>query len=204
MRHLGSLIVLLSALAQGEEPQPAVLHLLTNPPGAAITIDGKLVGLSPRSETLSPGVHTLSAEQSGASSSQTISLIAGEERKLTLFIVPPLTPRAAPVAGLITFGGGALVFGLGLLLQLPAREAGRAVSLLYQRGGGWDDPAQRLEQAGLSAQTWSWFFAGAGVAVMASGLIVLGVQLFGRRADLPVLVLVPLSGGGVLGWGATW
>lgn len=204
MRPLCSLLVLLSALAQGEEPQPAVLHLSTSPPGAAITIDGKLVGLSPRSETLSPGVHTLSAEQSGAIAAQTISLIEGEERKLTLFILPPLTPRTAPVAGLVTFGGGALVFGLGLLLQLPAREAGREVSLLYQRGGGWDDQAQRLEQSGLSAQTWSWFLAGAGVAIMASGLVVMGVQLFGRRADLPVLALSPIFGGGLLTWGANW
>ncbi len=178
--------------------------MITSPASAAITIDGKLVGLSPRSETLTPGVHTLSAELSGAITSQTISLIAGEERKVTLTIVAPFTPRPAPVAGLLTFGGGALALGVGLLLQLPARAAGREVSLLYQRGGGWDDQARRLEESGLSAQTWSWLFTGAGVAVMASGLIVMGVQLFGHRNDLPVLVLVPIAGGGALSWGAKW
>ena len=180
------------------------LHVETVPPGAAISIDGALVGLSPRTETLTPGVHTLTAELGGATISSTISLTEGEERKLTVSLHAWLPPRPAPVAGLVTFGGGALAFGLGLLLQIPAREAGRAVKVLFDRGGGWDDGAQKLEAQGLSAQTWSWFFTGAGLAVMASGLVVSGVQLFGHRTDLPMLVLLPTRDGALVSWGARW
>ena len=180
------------------------LHVETVPPGAAISIDGALVGLSPRTETLPPGVHTLTAELGGATTSQTISLVEGEERKLTLSLIASLPPRPAPVAGLVTFGGGALAFGLGMLLQISAREAGAMVKLLFERGGGWDDGARKLEADGLSAQTWSWFFTGAGLAVMASGLVVSGVQLFGHRTDLPMLVLLPTRDGALVSWGARW
>ncbi|MDP1825227.1 MAG: PEGA domain-containing protein [Archangium sp.] len=204
MRRLAFLLVFVSAAAPGVEADRSLLIVATSPPGAAITIDGVLAGLSPRSETLAPGVHTVTAELQGAVVSQTISLVAGEERRLTLSLVHAFPPRPAPIAGLVTLGGGALGFGLGLLLQLPARAAGREVSLLYERGGGWDESARRLEASGLSAQTWSWFFTGAGVAVMAAGLLVTGLQLFGPRTDLPALVFVPTSGGGVLSWGARW
>ena len=78
------------------------------------------------------------------------------------------------------------------------------MSRLFVQGGGWDANAEKLEQAGLSAQGWSWFFTGAGLAVMASGLIVTGVQLFGPRTDLPMLAFVPLAGGGLLSWGLRW
>lgn len=199
---MGLLCALLAVLASNANN--GKLHVVTSPPGAAISIDGTLVGLAPRSETLAPGVHTVTAELQGAVVSQTISLAAGEDRKLTLSLVHAFPPRPAPVAGLVTLGGGALGFGLGLLLQLPARAAGREVSLIYQRGGGWDETARKIEAAGLSAQTWSWFFTGAGLAVMASGLLVTGLQLFGPRTDLPALVFVPSSGGGMLSWGARW
>lgn len=198
------LVAAVADAAEGELPPSAQLHIVTTPPGAAISIDGVLVGLSPRSETLRPGVHTLTAELSGANRSLTISLAAGEERKVVVALALPQTPRPAPVVGLVTFAGGALSFGLGLLLQLPARAASREVSLLFERGGGWDDQAEQLEQGGLSAQGWSWFFTGAGAAVMASGLIVTALELFGARPDLPALTFVPLQGGGAFSWGARW
>lgn len=196
------LLLAFSTLAMAEER--AQLQITTTPAGAAITIDGQLVGLSPRTEALAPGVHTLTAELSGALTSQTLSLTEGERRKVTIELQPVLSPRPAPIAGLITTAAGALSLGVGLLLQIPAREAGQQVHLLFERGGGWDDAAQRLERAGLSAQGWSSFFTGAGLVVIASGLIVTGIQLFGPRADLPGLVLLPTPQGAVLTWGTRW
>jgi hypothetical protein len=197
-------MLVLPASALAAESERAEVRVTTSPPGAAITLDGALVGIAPRTETLSPGVHTVTAELSGAVTTQTLSLRAGEVRTVTLSLVPLNPPRAFPVVGAVTFGGGALALGLGLLLRIPAHTAGLAVSGLYQSGGRWDDQALQLEQAGLSAQTWSWFFTGAGVAVMASGLIVAGLELFGHRSEIPSLVFVPLSGGGVLGWATRW
>ena len=196
---MGPLLLMLVVFAA--EP---TLHIETVPPGAALTIDGALVGLSPRTETLTPGVHTLTADLGGATTSQTISLFDGEARKLTLSLIASRPPRPAPVAGLVTLGGGALAFGLGLLLQVPAREAGNQVKLLFERGGGWDDGARKLEDNGLSAQNWSWFFTGAGLAVMASGLVVCGIQLFGHRSELPMLVLLPTRDGALAAWGTRW
>lgn len=205
VRYLLSVLLVLSAAASAVEPDRAELHVTTSPPGAAITLDGALVGLSPRTETLSPGVHTLTAELSGALTSQTVSLVAGATRAVTLSLVP-LTPpaRPFPVIGTVTFGGGALALGVGLLLRFPAQAAGRAVSGLSQRGGSWDDQARELEAAGLRAQSRSWFFTGAGLAVMASGLIVAGLEWFGHRTGMPALVLLPTAGGGMLSWGARW
>lgn len=201
MRGLVSLLLVLPAAAFAVEPDRAEVRITTSPPGAAVTLDGTLVGLAPRTETLSPGVHTLTAELSGALCSQTISLAAGETRLVTLTLVPLTAPaRPFPVIGSVTFGGGALVLGVGLLLRIPAQAAGRAVSVLYQRGGSWDAQARELEASGLRAQTWSWFFTGAGVAVMASGLIVTALELFGHHPALPALVLVPTAGGGILSW----
>ena len=198
-----SLGFVISTLAMAEER--AQLQITTTPTGAAITVDGQLVGLSPRTESLSAGVHTLTVELAGAITTQTLALTEGETRKLTIELNPALTPRPAPVAGLITTAAGALSFSLGLLLQIPAREAGQQVRLLFERGGAWDTTAQRLEQSGLSAQGWSYFFTGAGVAVITSGLIVTGLQLFGRRTELPGLVLLlPTSRGGLLTWSTCW
>lgn len=197
-----SLLLVISTLAMAEDQ--AQLVITTTPAGAAITIDGQLVGLSPRTESLAPGVHTLTAELAGASTSQTISVATGETRKLTIALERVLSPRPAPLEGLITTAAGALSFGLGLLLQIPAREAGQRVHRLFERGGAWDATAQRLEQSGLSAQGWSYFFTGAGIGIFASGLIVTGLQLFGSRADPPGLVLLPTPHGGLLTWSTRW
>ncbi|MDP2269253.1 MAG: PEGA domain-containing protein [Archangium sp.] len=197
-----SLLLVASTFVMAEER--AQLVITTTPAGAAITIDGQLVGLSPRTESLAAGVHTVTAELSGAMTSQTLSLAEGETRKLSIALDAVLPPRPAPVAGLITTAAGALSFGVGLLLQIPAREAGQQVHLLFERGGAWDASAQRLEQAGLSAQGWSFFFTGAGVAVIASGLLVTGLQLFGHRTDFPTLALLPTPQGGLLTWSTRW
>lgn len=204
MRRLLSLLLVFPAAAFAVEPEQAELRITTSPPGAAITLDGVLVGISPRTERVAAGVHTLTAERSGAVSAQTLSVTAGEVRPVTLSLEALLAPpRPFPLKGTLTFGGGALALGLGLLLQEPARAAGRQVSLLYEKGGGWDGPAREVEAAGLRAQTWSWFFTGAGLAAMASGLVVTGLEWFGHR-DLPLLVVLPQVGGGLLCWGGRW
>lgn len=199
MRGLASLLVLISATVHAAE-----VHIVTTPPGAAISVDGALVGLSPRTETLKPGVHTLTAELAGAVASQTLSVTEDEVRTVTLALVAVASPPLPfPVIGAVTFSAGALALGAGLWLQGPAREASQQVSGLYQHGGGWDAQAQEVEAAGLRAQTWSWFLTGTGAVVMASGLLAAGFELFGHR-QLPVLVLLPQASGALLCWGVRW
>lgn len=199
-RVIGLALVLLLAQPSGT----ARLQIVTTPPGAVISIDGELAGLAPREEVLRPGVHTIVAELKGALTvSETVSVVDGEARVLRLSLLPEARgPRGAPVAGLITTGLGAAVLTAGLLLRFPAEDAARQMSVLYRRGGGWDDAAAQLELQGLSAQSWSWIFTGAGAAILASGLIVTAVQWFG--APLPPLAVVPVSGGATVVWGAAW
>lgn len=204
MRRLLPWLLLLPAAALAVDAEHAEIQVRTVPAGAAVSIDGVLVGLSPRTETLSPGVHTLTAESGAAISSQTISVVAGEVRSVTLTLTSLTPPRLFPVAGVGTFAGGAVALGLGLLLQAPARAAGREVQGLFERGGGWDEPARALEAAGLRAQTWSWIFTIGGAAAMAAGLLVTGLQWFGPRTDLPALALLPTPEGALLSWGARW
>jgi hypothetical protein len=197
-------LVLLSLLSQA--PERATVHVITTPAESVISIDGELKGLAPRDEQLMPGVHTVLAELNGAqATSVTISVVAGEERTLKLELLPEhASPRPFPVAGVVTAGGGVLVLTLGLLLRIPAEAAGRQVTALYARGGGWDDAAREIEAQGLSAQTWSWFFTGAGAGITASGLIVAAVQWLAPQAPLPRLTFTPLLGGGYARWSVEW
>ncbi len=197
---MGLALVLLLAQPSGT----ARLQIVTTPPGAVISIDGELAGLAPREEVLRPGVHTVVAELKGALTvSETVSVVEGEARVLRLSLSPEAPgPRELPVAGLITTGLGAVVMTGGLLLRFPAEDAARQVSALYRRGGGWDDAAAQLELQGLSAQSWSWIFTGAGAAILASGLIVTAVQWFGPA--MPRLAVVPAAGGATVVWGAAW
>ncbi len=198
------LLVLAPLLAVADEPRPARLRIVTSPEAAAITIDGHLAGLSPRDEVLAPGVHTLVAELAGAPTlTQTFSLAEGEVRTLKLaFSSGPGTATPFPVAGLVTGLAGGAALTVGLLLRFAAEDAARQVNALTDRGGGWDQGGQQREAAGLRAQTWSWFFTGAGSALLASGLVVLVLQL--RGPGLPTLTLVPTGGGAFVSGSFAW
>lgn len=195
-----ALVLVLSVAARAED---ATLRILTEPAGAAVSLDGALVGLSPREERLRPGVHTVTAERSGVAVTETLSLTAGEQRTVRLRLTALVTPpRTFPVAGTVTFCGGSLALVAGLLLQGPAREAAAQVSLLSARGGGWDAAARQLEAQGLAAQTWSNVLLWGGAGVMVSGVVTAVLELMVKAP--PPLVLLPVGGGAVFSWGMPW
>jgi hypothetical protein len=198
--RLHALVLVLSAAAPAED---ATLRIVTDPAGAAVSLDGALVGLSPREERLEPGVHTITVERSGVAVTETLSLTPGEQRTVRLRLTALVTrPRPFPVAGAVTFCGGSLALVAGLLLQGPAREAAAQVSLLYARGGGWDAAARQVEAQGLAAQTWSNVLLWGGAGVMLSGVVTAVLELMVKAP--PALAVFPVSGGAGLSWGARW
>lgn len=207
MRGLVAAVVLVCAVARAEDEAPAAastLLVVSVPQGAVISIDGALMGLAPRTETLAPGVHTVTAELGDAQVQQTLTLAPGQQRTLTLRLAPAVVPRPFPTAGVLTSAGGAALLGVGLLLRIPAHEAGVRVSALYRQGGGWDQAASALESAGVSAQTWSWICTVAGAGVLASGLVVTALQLFGGLGSPPPLALLVSPQGAMLAWSGNW
>ncbi|MGV3624929.1 MAG: hypothetical protein ACO1OB_29180, partial [Archangium sp.] len=75
---------------------------------------------------------------------------------------------------------------------------------LFANGGGWDANAQRIENDGIAAETWSWVLVGVGVATVASSIIVSLVELFGGPHDGPKLALIPLRDGAFVSGAFAW
>ncbi len=73
--------------AGAPEPKPALLSIETTPPKATVTLDGKVVGVTPLKDVEVPaGEHTLvvSAKKPKVEVSQTLSFAEGEVKKMTL------------------------------------------------------------------------------------------------------------------------
>lgn len=205
MRLYAVVLCIISCGAWAQALAPARLKVRTNAAEAVITIDGEVRGLAPRTETLAPGVHTIVAEAKGVPEiTQTVSLVSGEERTVTIDFTYPIAPRPFPAIGTLMVVAGGVLFSGGLLLRGRAEDAAVQVSRLFERGGGWDANAQQIENDGLAAQNWSWILAGTGVATVISGLIVGALELFGAPAGRPTLVLVPTPGGAMVSGALTW
>lgn len=205
MRLHAVAVCIISWAAAAQEVAPGKLLIRTSADEAVITIDGETRGLAPRTETLAPGVHTIVAETKDAPPvSQTVSLTSGETRTLTLSFIPPARARPFPTVGTVMVATGGLIVAGGLLLRGPAEEAARKTSAAFQRGGGWDEFAQRLEHNGLVAETWSWLLLGLGVTTVVSGVVVGVLEHFGTPESGPKLVLAPIRGGAWVGGVFTW
>jgi serine/threonine protein kinase len=75
------------------------LQIRTEPAGATVTVDGRVLGKSPlTAEGLTPGQHTVTVENELGPVTQRVTIEAGTTASL---VVPMTTPRNAPVSGWI-------------------------------------------------------------------------------------------------------
>ena len=82
--------IALSPKLKQRAPTTARLTLATRPGGAAMSLDGKFIGVGPWSGTLQPGGHEVRASLKGwQDAKQEVVLIAGQERAVTIELVPP-------------------------------------------------------------------------------------------------------------------
>lgn len=198
-------LCIISSLAAAQEVAPGKLLIRTSAEEAVITVDGETRGLAPRTESLAPGVHTVVAETKDAPPvTQTVSIASGETRTVTLSFVPAARARPFPVVGTIMVATGGLIIASGLLLRGPAEDAARKTTEAFQRGGGWDAFAQRIEHDGLAAETWSWLLIGLGVTTVVSGVVVGIIEHFGAPDSGPKLVIAPTRGGAFVGGVFSW
>ncbi len=98
------------------EVKTARITLDSNPPGAALTVDGKAVGKGPWSGELDAGGHLVTATLDGfGKARQEVVLVAGQERRVSieLVVLPPAPEAERPVYKKWWFwtGVGAVVAG---------------------------------------------------------------------------------------------
>jgi hypothetical protein len=70
-----------------------VVHVQSDPPGAAVYVDGALRGTTPAAVTLAPGSHSLRVESEGRSTPLAVDVLAGRE---STHYITWATPAAAP------------------------------------------------------------------------------------------------------------
>jgi hypothetical protein len=82
--------IALSPKLKTKAPTTAKLTLSSKPNGASMSIDGKFIGVGPWTGTLQPGGHEVRATLKGwENAKQEVVLIAGQERAVTVELLPP-------------------------------------------------------------------------------------------------------------------
>jgi hypothetical protein len=130
---------------------PGRLLVESDPPGAAIVIDGRTVGPAPRELLLQPGRHRVRLRREGyLPVERSISAVSGQQDRLRLHLIAAPRPSRRPlkVAGWVGGGAGlaALVAGIALL-AVDGNQAdcggeqqvrgGQCPSVIDSAAGGW-------------------------------------------------------------------
>ena len=187
---------------------PGELTIESNPPGAVITMDGKLLGPSPVKETVPEGGHEVIAELEGYVTSRTEVLVsAGQARKVTVELEIERAKRTLhfPLVGTIIFAVGGLTIGGGALLENAAGANAKQVSTLFQKGGTWDTRYASLESNGKTDQTWGVVLLVTGSLLAATGAVVAIVQILtSDSGDESGFFFTPTTNGAYAGWRVSW
>lgn len=189
---------------------PADVTVESSPPGAIITVDGKLAGLAPTKVKLPPGGHEVLADLEGFATTRIeVVVSAGQSRKVTVTMERGGGGEGGggrrlrvPVAGLITLGAGLALVGGGAGLAVKAQADAKKVSDIFRTGGTWDATAISIESSGHAAQTWAWVLLVSGSAATVTGLIMSIVTLTqgGGDDDESAFFFTPTPEGATLGW----
>lgn len=193
-----------------KEVQPGQLTIESNPPGAVITMDGKVLGPAPVQQTVPEGGHEVIAELEGYVTSRTEVLVtAGQARKVTVELETERkkSPLKFPLLGTILFVGGGLVVGGGALLENGAAANAKQVSTLFQKGGTWDTRYQSIESNGKTDQTWGTVLFVTGSLVAVTGVVVAIVQILSADSgggEESGFYFTPTTNGAYAGWRTSW
>lgn len=132
---LATLIALGSPAGAGEDVgvtvtgegamQPEVGHVKfkSTPPGARITIDGQVIGVTPLDWDLPPGKHTIQMDKAGFEpQSRELIVVSNKTELFGMKLVPPGDEDGGSRSRLLPMGllaaGGALVIGGGVLIAI--------------------------------------------------------------------------------------
>jgi hypothetical protein len=177
---------LLKDTALRTQTRETVLEIRTVPAGAAVTVDGKQVGVSDLRHRASPGPHTVLVERTGyVPETRSVTLVEGETSKLALELRPTSTGRNPRIVPGIVIGAG-----------LAAVIGGSIVSFTAE-----DSP---------EGQKHKYVYSAPGIGVAMGGAIVAGagVYLWVRASRRPNKRAVPavstVPGGAVAGWATTF
>lgn len=192
-----------------KEVQPGELTIESNPPGAVITMDGKLLGPAPVKESVPEGGHEVIAELEGYVTSRTEVLVtAGQARKVTVELETERKKATVkfPLVGTVLFVGGGLVIGGGALLENGAAANAKQVSTLFQKGGTWDTRYAGIESSGKTDQTWGVVLFVTGSLIAATGAVVAIVQILTADSgdDSSSFYFTPTTNGAYAGWRVSW
>ncbi len=197
-----------------QDLKPVLITIESQPPGAVLTVDGKLAGVAPTQVELKPGGHEVVAENDGYQPARSEFVVtAGQARKVTVTMVAAGAsaagyssgPRRFPLAGAIITGSGLAAAGAGIGLAFASQGASKQVSDFYRTGGVWDAKWVATEATGQRAQTWSYVLVTTGSIAVLTGAIVTVVSLLSpadeEYSEESSFFLAPdAQGGATVGW----
>jgi hypothetical protein len=119
---------LVTALAEdlAPSPEPAIVSVVSSPPGATVSIDGVAVGHTPYEAEISEGPHTIRVEGDGHEAAErTIESRAGArvDEAFELRKSFPLSPKTETTIGWAALGvGAAAIIGGAVLVAIDGNE----------------------------------------------------------------------------------
>jgi hypothetical protein len=107
---------LMAALAGAGQTEVGRLRLTTTPAGARVTIDGRMLGLSPLDQSLSPGDHTVLVElPERTAETRRVTIYRTETTTLDIALAAPGRPERTLAYAAIGAGAAVLITGVVLL-----------------------------------------------------------------------------------------
>ena len=179
-RDMAKVLLSRTSAAQGK----TAIELRTVPPGASVTIDGKLVGASDATLPISAGLHQVQLQRSGyRAESRSITVAQGQTYKLAVTLTPERAGGTRfPLVPALVAGAGAIALVSGTIYSFTI------------------DPPSSYEQP-------RYLYSGPAIGLAAAGGAALGVGIYlwfrapkdgGGRVSAPTASL--RNGGGVVGW----
>ncbi len=195
-----------------KELVPGDLAIESNPSGATITVDGKVVGATPLKLSVKEGGHEVIAELDGYATARTEVLVTGgQSRKMTIELDAQVRKKKLklPLLGLGVTGGGVVLIAVGAIVTTSATGASNQVSALFKAGGKWDDRYAGIEAGGKSAQTWSTALMVTGGIVAAAGIVIGVITLLSsgggeESTEESGFYFAPGPSGATVGWSLRW
>jgi hypothetical protein len=117
-----------------DPPQPAIIVFKSDPPGAELRLDGRLVGKTPhRAEQVTPGLHPLQLEKPGYRRlDEELRAEPGEQRELS-FKLTPLERRPQPEAPAPIGGPGFLTLNTSPWTKVALGDEALGSTPLFKR-----------------------------------------------------------------------
>ena len=130
----------------------------SDPPGAAVSIDGKAAGLTPTASTLPPGPHAVAVTKDGFASAQQQVTVAPD--------------KSVELSFSLQMGSGA-----PLVMAADPGTTGPSSAASPPPAGGLSSSQTTPAEAKGSGRTWTWVAAGTAGAALVTGIVLgLGAQ----------------------------